>query len=166
VKPVYVPTAPVAHQRLIREQRAVEHPRAILSSLAGCRVEPITTDEAKRIILEYEWLGTIGRAKAAYGLLTPDGEVIGVAVFGWPAAAQSRDVCGPELRENAVCLERGACVHYAPANSASFLISQATRLAARDHGWDIFYAYADPEGSCVGRARTAVAGARRMATSS
>ena len=63
----------------------------------------------------------------------------------WPGSAQSRDICGQHNRDLAVCLERGACSHLAPPNAASFLISRSVTLAAADHGWRIFYAYADME---------------------
>lgn len=139
-----------AHQRAIREREAANEPRAALESLEDCWVERITTADAKAIIDRYEWLGTMGRAVAAYGLISPDKELLGVAVFGWPSAIESRDVCGRDNRELAVCLERGACVHFAPDNAASFLISRAVKLAADEHGWRIFYAYADPEAGEIG----------------
>lgn len=139
-----------AHQRVIREEMAHREPRRQMASLRGCWVEPITREEAESIILKYEWLGTMGRGVAAYGLRAPGGELLGTAVFGWPSAVQSRDICGREYREVAICLERGACVHWAPSNAASFLISQAVKQAAKDRGWRIFYAYADPEAGEIG----------------
>lgn len=139
-----------AHQRLIREREAVADPRDPIASLEDCWVQAIAKVDAKSIIDRYEWLGTMGRAVATYGLISPDKEILGVAVFGWPSAVESRDVCGRENRELAVCLERGACVHFAPDNAASFLISRAVKLAADEHGWRIFYAYADPEAGEIG----------------
>lgn len=139
-----------AHQRVIRERQAAQEPRPQMRSLAGCWVEPISRDDAERIILKYEWLGTMGRSVATYGLRGPGGELLGTAVFGWPSAVQSRDICGQAYRDVAVCLERGACVHYAPPNAASFLIANAVKQAARDRGWRIFYAYADPEAGEIG----------------
>lgn len=141
---------PKAHQREIRERYERDEPRPTIPNLSGCRVEKITSEQAKQVILKYEWLGTMGRAVACYGLRTADGELLGVAVFGWPSAVESRDICGRKNREIAVCLERGACVHFAPPNSASFLIANAVKQAARDHGWRIFYAYADPEAGEIG----------------
>lgn len=134
-----------AHQREIRERYEREESRAPIANLNGCYVERVSREDAESVILKYEWLGTMGRAVACYGLRAECGELLGVAVFGWPASVQSRDICGVEYRELAVCLERGACVHFAPPNAASFLIAKATKQAARDHGWKIFYAYADPE---------------------
>jgi hypothetical protein len=139
-----------AHQRVIREQRQLSEPRPAIADLGGCWVGPISRDAAKEIILAYEWLGDMGRAVACYGLHSAGGEVIGAAVFGWPSSPESRDVCGRENRELAVALERGACIHYAPPNAASFLISRAVKLAAADHGWRIFFAYADPAAGELG----------------
>ncbi len=139
-----------AHQRVIREREALVEPHPQMDNLRGCYVEPITRAEAEAVILRYEWLGTMGRGVATYGLRAPTGEILGAAVFGWPSAVESRDVCGKERRELAICLERGACVHYAPLNAASYLISHAVRQAAQDNGWRIFYAYADPEAGEIG----------------
>lgn len=141
---------PKAYQREIRERYEQEEPRGRLRSLDGCRVEKITSEEARAVILKYEWLGTMGRSVATYGLRSADGDLLGAAVFGWPSAVQSRDICGVEHRARAVCLERGACVHWAPPNAASYLISQAVGQAAKDHDWRIFYAYADPEAGEIG----------------
>lgn len=139
-----------AHQRAIRESFATVEPRDQLPNLDGCRVEQISTDAARSVILKYEWLGTMGRCMATYGLLTSGNELLGAAVFGWPAAVQSRDICGTQNRQVAICLERGACVHYAPPNAASFLIANSVKQAANDYGWKIFYAYADPEAGEIG----------------
>lgn len=141
--------SPKAHQRIIRERHEEQEPRAVMTSLKGCRVEVITSREAEAIILKYEWLGTMGRSVASYGLQGPEG-LIGAVVLGWPGSVESRDICGRDNRELAICLERGACAHYAPSNAASFLIANAIKLAAKDHGWRIFYAYADPEAGEIG----------------
>ena len=125
-----------AFQSIIREQ---------IPTLAGCYVEAIPNAEAKWMILRYEWLGTMPRRAYSYGLKTASGALLGVTVFGWTMSAESRDICGKENRELAICLLRGACVPDAPPNAASFLISRAVKMAAADHGWRIFYAYADRE---------------------
>jgi hypothetical protein len=131
----------IAHQRVIRERAEAVDPRPPLASLDGCTVAPVTRQQAQPIILRYEWLGTMGRAKVWYGLRAPDGELLGVVGFGGTAP---RDLRG------AVVLERGACVHWAPRNAASFLIRRAVRLAHAEHGWSTFVAYADPDAGEVG----------------
>jgi hypothetical protein len=65
------------------------------------------------------------RAEGLLGLRTPSGELAGVAVFTrWPVP-ESGDLYGPEHRNLVVCLTRGACVHWAHPQAASFLISRA-----------------------------------------
>jgi hypothetical protein len=140
-----------AWQRIIRERHEDEDPRPALTNTDGCVVAEITRVEAEPFIVRYEWLGTMSTVtRATYGMRSPSGELIGAAVFGVPGSVQSRDICGTDNRDLAICLERGACAHFAPPNGASFLISRAVKLAAAEHGWRIFYAYADPEAGEIG----------------
>jgi hypothetical protein len=135
---------------VIRDQAALLEPLDPLPNLDGCTVRRVDAAVAKPIILRYEWLGTMGRAAACYALFSPSDEILGVACFGWPAGAESRDICGKEHRALAIALERGACVHYAPKNAASFLISRAVRLVSAELGVAIIYAYADPAAGEIG----------------
>jgi hypothetical protein len=145
------PISPKAWQRIIRERHQDEDDRPALTSTQGCWVEAISREEAEPFILRYEWLGTMGvSTTATYGMYAPGGELIGVSCFGFPGSPQSRDICGADNRNLAVCLERGACSHRAPPNGASFLISRSVKLAAQDRGWRIFYAYADPQAGEIG----------------
>src|SRR5271168_14486 len=63
-----------AHQRLIREQHALEpdplidEKRALAASLKNGVVREISKSEAKKIILKYEWLGNMGTTDFAFGL--------------------------------------------------------------------------------------------------
>jgi hypothetical protein len=137
--------APVAHQRRVREQEAARDPRPQMATLKGCTVEQITYAEAKEIIVRHEWLRSMPTGtRACYRLRSPDDELVGVAVFAAGPAPESGDLCGREHRDRAVCLARGACVHWAHPHAASHLISKACKLAAAEVGWQIFYAYADP----------------------
>ena len=81
-----------------------------------------------------------GQTSIYVGLLSPARELEGVVCFGSGPQGDTRKVVG----EPAICLERGACVHYAPPNAASFLITGACKLVHRQTGTAIFYAYADP----------------------
>lgn len=139
-----------AWQRTIRERHEEQDPRPPLETIEGCRIEAITREEATPFIVQHEWLGTMGRCIASYGMRSPSGELIGVSCFGVPGSVQSRDICGKDYRDLAICLERGACSHVAPPNAASFLISRSVKMAAADHNWRIFYAYADPEAGEIG----------------
>lgn len=133
----------VAHQRRIRDREARKDPRPTVP-LAGCTVEPVTREEASRIILRYEWLGTVPHnAQAFYGLRSPSGELLGVSIFGPPPGTASRDVCGKANAKLTIGLVRGACVHYAHEHAGSFLTARACELAAKAHGWRVFVAYQD-----------------------
>jgi hypothetical protein len=147
-KPILVP---VAHQHRIREREAALDPRPAMTTLEGCTVERIPFAEAKTIILRHEWLGTMPPgARACYRLKTSDGELAGVAVFAPPPSPESRDLCGPEYRDQTISLSRGACVHWAHPQGGSFLIAKACKLAAKEFGWRIFCAYADPTAGEIG----------------
>jgi hypothetical protein len=133
-------TEALAHQRKISEKMAERHPRDKELSLDGYTVETISKEDAKPLIARYEWLGTLGKASIFVGLLSRDRELHGVACFGYGPAGQIRKLIG----DPALCLERGACVHYAPPNAASFLINAACKLVYRTTGVARFFAYGDP----------------------
>jgi hypothetical protein len=130
----------VAYQRVIREREANRSP---LASLDGSTIRAIDHTMAAPIVLRYEWLGTVAPIRvASYGLFAPDGELLGVVQFA-KMPREPNNVCGVEYASKAICLARGACVPHAPKNAASYLISRAVRLAHAEHGWSIFFAYAD-----------------------
>jgi hypothetical protein len=69
------------YQRHIRELYGASESREQIRSLDGARVERVTTEEAKSIILKYEWLQSMASGTSAcYGLKIGD-ELIGVACF-------------------------------------------------------------------------------------
>jgi len=137
------------YQRELRERNAALSPRIQMDRFVNPRVIEIPSDMAKPIIYKYEWLGTMGRSVHCVGLFE-GWELMGVACFGWPGSPESRDICGREFREKAIALERGACVHYAPRNAGSYLVSHATKLISLKHGYNIFYAYSDESAGEVG----------------
>lgn len=130
----------IAHQRIMREAMAQQAPREPAPNLRGYSVETISREDALPVILHYEWLGTVGRATIFVGLVSPGRELEGVVCFGYGPAGNIRQLIG----DPAMCLERGACVHYAPKNAASFLINAACKLVYRTTSVPRFFAYADP----------------------
>lgn len=133
-----------AHQRRIRDEMALADPRAITRTLHGYSVEPITRADATPIIIRYEWLGTLRRTTSIFvGLFSPIREIEGVACFGRGPSYGPSDI-RQVIGSPALCLERGACVHYAPRNAASYLINAACKLVYRNTGTSLFFAYADP----------------------
>lgn len=142
---------PRAYQRIIRDRETESDPKPTRWAAAQCSVKPIPRRAAQRIIVRYEWLGHMrGVVQACYGLIAPDGDILGAVVFGQTANRHSGDICGTPNRALTICLRRGACVHYAPPNAASYLISHACKAAASDHGWRVFHAYADDEAGEIG----------------
>src|SRR5580692_9420371 len=138
------------YQRHIRELYGASESREQIRSLDGARVERVTTEEAKSIILKYEWLQSMASGTSAcYGLKLGD-ELLGVSCFTRMAGKQARSICGAEHKDRAVSLARGACVPHAPKNAASYLIRNACRLAYQDFGWEIFFAYSDPDAGEIG----------------
>lgn len=144
---------PTCHQYEIRLRFQEQQPRKIMSlkELRSCTVEPIAREHAKKIIVEYEWLGTMPRsARACYGLITPNSEIVGVTVFGIGHGTEARKVCGDKHYHETICLERGTCTYWCHPHSASYLIPRSCRLAHQEYGWRIFYAYADPAAGEIG----------------
>jgi hypothetical protein len=93
----------------------------------------------RRRLSNTEFLGTV-RGEIFVGLISPEGELQGCAAFGYSPQGSIRErIGGPAL-----CIERGACVHWAPPNSASFVISRACKLVYRMTGIARFFGYADP----------------------
>ena len=139
----------VCHQRKIREAEAAKNPR-LQDTALNYKVVSITREQAKKIILRYEWLGTVGTPLAQYGAIDPSGELVAVASFGWPQGTAAANICGKEFAKFTVVLQRGACAHWAHQHAASWFIPRAVKMAAKDHGWKIFIAYSDPDAGEVG----------------
>ncbi len=145
----------VSYQRAIREVVAArEGPLdGAPSSMNGASVTSLSYEQARGLVLKYEWLGTMGRPQAIYGLWLPvkgDATLAGVACFGFGTGRLAGAVCGEGHVGEAIGLERGACVHWAPKNAASWFIPKAVSMASREHGWKIFYAYSDPAAGEIG----------------
>lgn len=147
-----------AHQRIIREQKAIDNDGGLFGSwwseldlsIARAEVRETTLRTAASIIEEYEYLGTMPNAPMkAYGIFW-EGNCGGVIVFGAispPSVAES--VAPKELSEKVIQLSRGACVHWAHSHSASKLIAFGLREIEK-LGWRIVIAYSDPDAGEIG----------------
>lgn len=137
-----------AHQRIIREQKT-QNPNVDLFNyipsnlnLKDTTVRRIDYNTAKSIILEYEWIGTMPLPKSCrfmYGIYF-DGILGGVIVYVHPATRQFEE----HHPRQVVQLNRGACVHWTPKNTASRLISQSL-IDLRKNGIKIIIAYCTRE---------------------
>jgi len=154
----------VCHQRKIRNEKASKplpdehHRRAAASSYDNAVVCEITRDEAKSVILDYEWLGNMGTSQYFVGLFF-GWYLAGVACFGSTAGSQvPQSICGTEHADKVVTLVRGACVHWADRTigehtgaAASYLINRACDLLAKKTpARNIFVAYSDVEAGEIG----------------
>lgn len=143
-----------AHQREIREKRESQNLDADLFgnwwedvdiSRENAEFREVDYRTAKRVILDYEWLGTMPSGmKFAYGLYF-DGCIAAVECFTDSKAGSMYTFKGYP----AICLARGACVHWAPKWSASCLISESMKAI----DGDIYYfciAYSDTDAGEIG----------------
>lgn len=141
-------------QRHIREVRA-EHDLQQPIDYSRAHVSQISNIIAKELIRRYEWLGTMAAGTClSYGLWPSNelywvDDLLGAVCFakGGNRAALASVV--PNY-DKAMILARGACTLSAGRNGASFLISRACKLAARDWGITHFLAYSDPEAGEIG----------------
>jgi hypothetical protein len=113
-------------------------------------VEAISYGAAKEFIEQYEWLGNVGSAQIFYGLKR-NRELLSAVCFTRPTSnvslrKQLKGVGGLSVFQ----LCRGATAPNAPKWAASFLISNALKLLARERRVCVVVAYADPRAGEVG----------------
>jgi hypothetical protein len=150
-----------AHQRLVRERRAklpdplLKEKQKLAADFTHARVEQISYDTAKNVVLANEYLGSMGSVSDCFGLYF--GEHLGsVVCFGSVAGTNvAASVCGPEHAEKVTVLVRGATEPWAHINSASHLIAKACDMMAAK-GYPITIAYSDPSGGEIGQIYSAV----------
>ena len=144
-----------AWQRLIREkfeQEDIKLPEPTNLSLGSAIVRTTTRSIAEKIILKYEWLGTLPNScKRYYGIFFDDVLCGGVVCF-----SGSESLAGKEIAtifgippSGLTHLARGACVHWAPKGTASKLISIALKFE-RSLGFKVAIAYSDTDAGEVG----------------
>jgi len=143
-----------AHQRLIREKRERENLDADLFgrwwedldiSRENADVREVDYKTAESVILDYEWLGTMPSGmKIAIGLYF-DGAIAAVECFTDSKAGSMYSF----NNEPAICLARGACVHWAPKWAASYLIPRAVKMIDAE-AYHYVIAYSDTDAGEIG----------------
>jgi len=126
-----------AHQRTIRERKQND---AAGENLFGSWWDAIDTDINKaivreidrptceKIILEYEWLGTMPAVVWYMFGIYWDGACGGVVCFG-PEYGENLGVWDKYgMTGKIICLSRGACVHWAHPHAASKLIQASIKM--------------------------------------
>jgi hypothetical protein len=122
---------------------------AVELDLSAARIKRVDVNTAKKIIHQYEWLGTMGAGTVRnYGIF-----------FGMFCAGVTCYACSGAVAVLAKTfrvetgqlsyLTRGACVHWAPKGTNSKLISHSCRME-REHGIKIVVAFADSDAGEVG----------------
>jgi hypothetical protein len=129
---------PTAYQYEIREKLAMSGTpthdlfgnwwEGLDTRLSQAEVRPIERATAERIILEYEWLGTMPPfIQHMFGIFFED-HCGGVVIFSQRTEWNLENASKSVIPEDALYLSRGACTHWTPKNSASFLISRACKI--------------------------------------
>lgn len=152
--PVFTPDK--AHQRQVRERLSqlpelepeLEMKKRAGSSLAHASVREISYKQALPVVLENEFLGSMGTARICVGLFLKDPEtgkefLGGVSIFGATAGNRvTESVCGKAHADKVLVLVRGACCFWTPKNSGSFLVAAACKLMAA-RNYPIICSFAD-----------------------
>jgi hypothetical protein len=144
----------VAFQKLCRDRYLDEGtPDVPHLKVKRAMVRRVSRSVATRLILKYEWLGTMAGTSAHYGIFFGDhcAGVCCVALGGSGAAgAFTHKQFGIDRRAFAT-FARGACVHWAPKGTNSKLISWTLRLLAKDCPTQkLVIAYADSDAGEIG----------------
>ena len=127
----------ICHQKIIREERAAKDLDADLfgrywehinRDINNAKVDEISSQLAKTIILKYEWLKSMPAIPLhCYGIFY-DNHLGGVAVYS-PDYIENLGVWDSYgYTGKIILLSRGACVHWAHPHSASKLISTSIKM--------------------------------------
>lgn len=140
-----------AHQRVIREETEGKENR---KDFPKCDIKKavckeISKEEAKKIILKYEWLGTMGMTHTHFGIYFED-VLAGAISFGWFQALRGYPTyVGEKYGRQGTQLTRGACAWWSHQHSGSKLIAYGLKeMAKRDNKFAI--AFSDPDAGEIG----------------
>lgn len=144
------------HQYDVRQRAAsrpdadVLFPSPAAPALASVDVRPVSKRIASKVILTYEWLGTLPPCTFYFGAMF-DG-----VYCGGVACVQTTTGAGPFVARNIgvptgklAYLVRGACVHWAPKGTAPKLINQVAKAMGRE-GFHAIIAYSDTDAGEIG----------------
>jgi hypothetical protein len=139
-----------AYQRIVRERMAklpednLEEKRLLASSLKNATIREISREDGRGLLLQFEWLASLGSSEFYFGLYW--GSFLGgVVAFGSTAGTNvASSVCGAEHRDKVITLTRGCCSWWSHEHSGSFLVAGACREMAKK-GYNIIVANSDTE---------------------
>ena len=149
-----------AHQRIIKESHLGEthdglFPYPVDPDIKDAVLREVSFETAKKIILQYEWLGTMGTTQTHFGIYF-DGVCAGVVCFGYFQAMNTNNEGGHpyapyvgEYADQGIQLSRGATTHWSHEHSGSKLIAYGLRKMA-EKGYKYAIAFSDPEAGEIG----------------
>ena len=148
-----------AHQRIIRENMEEKdtdfYPlfgrywENIDIDIKNATIKEVSYQTAKKIIIKYEWLGTMGTTQIHYGIFF-ENHCAGVVCYGFFQAMQGyAKFVGVEFSKQGIQLSRGACVHWSHPHSGSKLIGQSL-IDIKKRGYKYVVAFSDPEAGEIG----------------
>jgi hypothetical protein len=120
-------------------------------SLENATCAEISREEAKQIILEYEWLGTMGLTQTFFGIYL-EGILSGVVAFGFFQAMNTskyQKYVGEKYKDKGCQLTRGASAYWAHPHTGSMLIGFSLREMGK-RGYKYAVAFSDPDAGEVG----------------
>jgi len=139
-----------AFQRQIREHLAtldepdIEEKRRLASDLNNATIREISRADCRGLLLQHEWLATIGSGEFFVGMWTGP-YLAGAVTFGTTAGSNTKSsVCGIEHKDKVITLTRGCNAHWCHPHGGSKLVAGACRLMAKK-GYNIIVAYSDVE---------------------
>ena len=121
-----------AHQRIIREKASIEEEHNLFgkyweninTSKENAQIKQITRKQALPIILKYEWLGTLPVNYNKFCGLYFNSALAGVTCFVEVKFGGKFTL----YNYPAICLGRGACVHWCPEWGGSYLIQNSLKM--------------------------------------
>jgi hypothetical protein len=125
-----------AHQRLIREQKALDDLNAIEQpiwhninrDISNAVVKPVDMQTATKMVEEYEWLGTMSPFSLFLFGIFYDGVCAGVTVFRKDYIENLGHWDKYNYTGRMLLLSRGVCVHWAHPHSGSKLIMESIKM--------------------------------------
>jgi hypothetical protein len=149
-----------AHQRKIREKMSLTDTGGLFGypmnpDIKEAYLREVDYTTAKRIIEDYEWLGTMGTTQYHYGIYF-DGVCGGVVCFGYFQAMNTNSGGHPyapyiseEFADKGIQLTRGACSWWVHEHSGSKLIAYGLQQMQK-LGYKYAVAFSDPEAGEIG----------------
>lgn len=147
----------IAHQYIIREQKRNSEKLDFdpeECSLNNSSIRLIDKSEAKRIIVEYEWLKTMPLvSKYHFGIFfnINGKEYLGGVLVYSPDYAENTGVWKKyNFEDKLILLSRGVCLWWTPKNCASYFISRSIQWLKKNTKYRIVTATVDPMAGEIG----------------